>query len=63
MFSNGTTYIGELGSARVIRLAGLRAPQILHLPRRVAALTTATPHALWATTQKGQPLRTGLPSR
>jgi hypothetical protein len=61
VFANGTPYIGELGRARVIRLTGPRTPQILHLPGRVAALTAATPRALWATTQNGQLLRIGLP--
>jgi hypothetical protein len=63
VFANGTPYVGELDRARVVRLTGPRTPQILHLPRRVAALTAATPRALWATTQNGQLLRIALPSR
>jgi hypothetical protein len=63
VFANGTPYIGELGRAQVIRLAGPRTPQIVQLPRPVAALTAATPHALWATTQNGQLLRIGLTQR
>jgi hypothetical protein len=61
VFAHGTPYVGEFGT-QVVRLAGSRAPQILHLRRRVAALTAATRHALWATTQNGQLLRIGLPS-
>jgi hypothetical protein len=63
VFANGTAYIGELGRAGVIRRTGPRTPQIVHLPRRVAALTAATPHALWAITQNGQLLRIGLTQR
>jgi hypothetical protein len=63
VFANGTPYVGELGRAQVIRFTGLRTPQILHLPRRVTALTAATPNALWATTRNGQLLRIGLSSR
>jgi hypothetical protein len=63
VFANGTAYIGELGRAGVIRRTSPRTPQIVHLPRRVAALTAATPHALWATTQNGQLLRIGLTQR
>jgi hypothetical protein len=62
VFANGTPYVGEFGSARVIRLTGPRTPQIVLLPRPVAALTAATPHALWATTQNGQLLRIRLSS-
>jgi hypothetical protein len=63
VFAHGTPYIGVPGRAQVIRLTGSRNPQILHLPPRAAALTAATPHALWATTQNGQLLRIVLPGR
>jgi hypothetical protein len=63
VFANGTPYVGEPGRAQVIRLGGSRTRQILLLPRRAAALTAATPHALWAATQNGQLLRIGLHSR
>lgn len=62
VFAHGTPYVGELGSAQVVRLTGPPTPQIQHLGRPVAALTAATPHALWAITQNGHLLRISLPS-
>jgi hypothetical protein len=62
VFAHGTPYVGQFGRAQVIRLTGSRAPQILHLRRRIAALTAATRHALWAVTQNGHLVRIGLPS-
>jgi hypothetical protein len=63
VFANGTPNTGEFGRAQVIRLAGSRTRQVVRLPRRVAAPTAATPHAMWATTQNGQLLPIGLTQR
>lgn len=62
-FANGTPYIGELGSAQVVRLTGRRTPQVLHLRRRIDALAAGTPHVLWATTHNGQLLGIDLSTR
>jgi hypothetical protein len=60
VFLHGSAYIGQSGRGQVTRLVGSRPRQILRLPQRALMLTSATAHALWATTRNGRLLRIDL---
>jgi hypothetical protein len=62
VFGNGSAYVSDDNSGRLLRLTPPHGVQILHGPKG-ARLTAVTPRALWAVNGAGQLLRIGLARR
>jgi hypothetical protein len=59
IIANGSAYVGDSRTGRLVRLTPPDHTQALHGPK-AAGLTAVTAHALWVITRKGQLLRVAL---
>jgi hypothetical protein len=62
VFGNGSAYVGDDNTGRLLLLTPPHGVQILHGPK-AAQLMDVTPHALWAVNRNGQLERIGLARR
>lgn len=62
LVTNSATYVNGSSDRQLLRLTPPQRTQRLLVPK-VASLAAATPHALWATTERGQLLRISLTQR
>ncbi len=62
VLGNGSAYVGDDNSGRLLRITPPHGLQVLHGPK-AAQLTAVTSHALWAISRNGQLLRIGLARR